>query len=74
MHGRLLCCRYEDNFDAVNNLVVISNPTDKKSIEDFGGLDKFLSQYSFLLGKQSYTSASGFSGPRAVSSTAKVQC
>lgn len=50
--------RYEDNFDAVNNLIVIKSPTDKKSIEDFGGLDKFLSEYSFLLGKQSYVSDS----------------
>merc|ERR1719238_1265686 len=28
--------RYEDNFDAVNNLVVIKEKTDKSRIEDFG--------------------------------------
>jgi hypothetical protein len=46
--------RYEDNFDAVNNLIVIKDKTDKKSVEDFGSLDKFLETYSYLLGKQSY--------------------
>lgn len=47
--------RYEDNADAVNNLVVISQKTDKKSITDFGGPDKFLNEFNFLLGKQVFT-------------------
>ena len=36
--------RYEDNFDANSNLSVIINPTDKKSIKDFGSPEEFLSQ------------------------------
>merc|ERR1712014_233794 len=46
--------RYEDNFDAVNNLVVIKENTSKSKIEDFGTPEQFLSSFSFLLGKQSY--------------------
>merc|ERR1711912_44665 len=46
--------RYEDNFDAVNNLVVIKENTNKARVEDFGGPEQFLNSFSFLLGKQSY--------------------
>merc|ERR1712078_646656 len=46
--------RYEDNFDAVNNLVVIEEKTGKSRIEDFGSPEQFLNSFSFLLGKQSY--------------------
>merc|ERR1712205_76432 len=46
--------RYEDNFDAVNNLVVIKESTNKGKIEDFGSPEQFLSTFPFLLGKQSY--------------------
>uniref|UniRef100_A0A7N0SXD2 23 kDa subunit of oxygen evolving system of photosystem II n=1 Tax=Kalanchoe fedtschenkoi TaxID=63787 RepID=A0A7N0SXD2_KALFE len=46
--------RYEDNFDATSNVSVIVNPTDKKSITDFGSPEQFLSQVDFLLGKQAY--------------------
>ncbi len=46
---------YEDNGDAVNNLVVIVQPTDKKTIEDFGNQEKFLESVSYLLGKQAYS-------------------
>merc|ERR1711881_20922 len=42
--------RYEDNFDAVNNLVVIKENTNKAKIEDFGSPEQFLSTFSFLLG------------------------
>eukprot|EP00197_Chlamydomonas_leiostraca_P002026 CAMPEP_0202857334 /NCGR_PEP_ID=MMETSP1391-20130828/314_1 /ASSEMBLY_ACC=CAM_ASM_000867 /TAXON_ID=1034604 /ORGANISM="Chlamydomonas leiostraca, Strain SAG 11-49" /LENGTH=247 /DNA_ID=CAMNT_0049536125 /DNA_START=14 /DNA_END=757 /DNA_ORIENTATION=+ len=62
--------RYQDNGDAVNNLVVIVNKTDKKSVEDFGTPEKFLEQYSFLLGKQSYsgeTQSEGGFAPNRVS-------
>lgn len=45
---------YEDNFDAVNNLVVIVQNTDKKSIKDFGSTDKFLQEISYLFGKQAF--------------------
>jgi len=47
--------RYEDNGDAVNNLVVIVTPTDKGKIEDFGAQDAFLQTVSYLFGKQSYS-------------------
>merc|ERR1719281_787385 len=46
--------RYEDNFDAVNNLVVIKEKTTKSRIEDFGSPEQFLSSFSYLLGQQSY--------------------
>jgi hypothetical protein len=46
--------RYEDNFDAVNNAVVLIEKTDKKSIEDFGDAEKFLTNITYLLGEQSY--------------------
>ncbi|XP_047322033.1 oxygen-evolving enhancer protein 2, chloroplastic-like [Impatiens glandulifera] len=46
--------RYEDNFDSTSNLSVLINPTDKKSITDYGSPEEFLGQVNFLLGKQSY--------------------
>merc|ERR1711907_585292 len=46
--------RYEDNADAVNNLVVIKEKTDKSRVEDFGSPEQFLNSFSFLLGQQSY--------------------
>lgn len=46
--------RFEDNFDATSNVSVIVNPTDKKSIKDFGSPAEFLSKVDFLLGKQSF--------------------
>jgi hypothetical protein len=50
-------CRYEDNADVVNNLMVIVGPTDKKSIEDYGAPEKFLENVSYLLGQQAYSGA-----------------
>merc|ERR1711943_121881 len=47
--------RYEDNFDAVNNLIVIKEKTDKSRIEDYGGPEQFLNAFSFLLGQQTYS-------------------
>merc|ERR1712118_375814 len=47
--------RYEDNFDAVNNLVVIKEKTDKSRVEDFGTPEQFLNSFSFLLGQQAYS-------------------
>ncbi|PRQ52163.1 putative PsbP family protein [Rosa chinensis] len=46
--------RYEDNFDVTSNLTVTINPTDKKSITDFGSPEQFLNQVDYLLGKQAY--------------------
>ncbi|CAI0449131.1 unnamed protein product [Linum tenue] len=46
--------RYEDNFDANSYVSVMVTPTDKKSITDYGTPEEFLSQVSFLLGKQAY--------------------
>jgi len=50
--------RYEDNFDAVNNLVVTINPTSKSKITDFGGQDAFLNEISYILGNSAM--ATGF--------------
>lgn len=36
--------RYEDNFDATNNLSVLIQSTDKKNISDFGTPEQFLEQ------------------------------
>ncbi len=52
-----MCCRYEDNFDQVNNLVVIKQKSDKRSVDEYGAPDKFLEQFSYLLGKQAYEGA-----------------
>jgi len=43
--------RYEDNFDAVNNIVVIQEKVGKNSIDELGSPDKFLSEHAFLLGE-----------------------
>jgi hypothetical protein len=62
--------RYEDNFDAVNNLVVISQPTDKGSIDGFGAPEKFLESVSYLFGKQAFagqTVSEGGFAPNRVS-------
>jgi hypothetical protein len=45
--------RYEDNFDAVNNLVVLQQKVGKNSIEDLGSPDKFLQDNAYLFGEQS---------------------
>ncbi|KAK9841731.1 hypothetical protein WJX74_011020 [Apatococcus lobatus] len=63
--------RYEDNGDAVNNLVVITQKTDKSNITDFGAPDKFLQQVQYLLGEQVFagtTSSEGGFKPNKVSS------
>eukprot|EP01023_Acetabularia_acetabulum_P062661 TRINITY_DN774_c0_g1_i12.p1 TRINITY_DN774_c0_g1~~TRINITY_DN774_c0_g1_i12.p1 ORF type:complete len:293 (-),score=66.70 TRINITY_DN774_c0_g1_i12:224-979(-) len=46
--------RYEDNFDAVNNLTVISKASGKKSIKDYGSPEDFLKEITYLFGQQSY--------------------
>lgn len=50
--------RYEDNFDAVNNLIVTINPTSKSKISDYGTQDAFLNEVSYLLGQSA--TAEGF--------------
>lgn len=52
--GTVLC--YEDNGDAVNNLVVIKVPAKGTSVEQYGTPDAFLStlQGMGLFGKQAY--------------------
>jgi photosystem II oxygen-evolving enhancer protein 2 len=47
-------CRYADNFDAVNSLVVVESNSDKKSIEEYGSPEKFLEGLGFLFGKQAF--------------------
>lgn len=46
--------RYEDNFDAVNNLAVLIQDTDKKSVTDFGSPENFLGTLTYLLGRQTF--------------------
>ncbi|KAK9749709.1 hypothetical protein RND81_02G145200 [Saponaria officinalis] len=46
--------RFEDNFDTTSNVTVMVQPTDKKSITDFGSPENFLSQVNYLLGQQAY--------------------
>jgi hypothetical protein len=46
--------RYEDNFDAVNNFIVIKKKTDKSKIEDFGTPEQFLESISELFGQQAW--------------------
>lgn len=43
--------RYEDNFDAVNNLVVLQQKVGKGSIDELGTPDKFLQDNSYLFGE-----------------------
>ncbi|GFH26019.1 PsbP domain-containing protein [Haematococcus lacustris] len=50
--------RYEDNGDAVNHMLVLTEPTDKDSIEAYGSPEKFLESVSYLLGKQSFSGRS----------------
>jgi hypothetical protein len=62
--------RFEDNFDAVNNLAVMREKTDKGKIEDFGNPEKFLQDHTYLLGQQSYagqTISEGGFAPNRVS-------
>lgn len=47
--------RYEDNGDAVNNVVVIARSTDKKSVKEFGSPEDFLKELSYLFGEQTFT-------------------
>jgi len=60
--------RYEDNFDAVNNVAILSLPSDKGSIDAYGSPDKFLEQVNFLFGRQTFTgqtrSEGGFAADR----------
>ncbi|KAL2934535.1 Oxygen-evolving enhancer protein 2 chloroplastic [Bienertia sinuspersici] len=46
--------RFEDNFDATSNVVVLVSSTDKKFIIDFGSPKPFLSPVDYLLGKHAY--------------------
>merc|ERR1711937_634467 len=68
-----IALRYEDNFDAVNNLVVIEEKTNKSRIEDFGSPEQFLNSFSFLLGQQSYSgktiSEGGFAPDRVAAAS-----
>ena len=48
-------CSYEDNGDAVNNVVVLTQATTKNSIEDYGAPEKFLESVSFLFGRQAFS-------------------
>lgn len=54
-HRLFFIRRYEDNFDAVTNLTVITQKTDKSSITGYGSPEKFLNEFKYLLGTQVFT-------------------
>ncbi|CAI5475777.1 unnamed protein product [Closterium sp. Yama58-4] len=54
--------RYEDNFDALANVVVIAEPTGKGSITDFGSPEEFLEKYKYLLGVQVFSGETAAEG------------
>eukprot|EP00850_Spirogloea_muscicola_P024380 SM000717S21384 [mRNA] locus=s717:1197:2170:- [translate_table: standard] len=54
--------RWEDNFDATNNMGVIVRTATKSNITDYGSPEKFLDEVSFLLGKQSYNGKTASEG------------
>ena len=43
---------YEDNFDAVTNMIVSITPSSKKEISEYGSPEQFLKKVSFLFGEQ----------------------
>ena len=59
--------RYEDNFDAVNTLMVLTQAANG-SVKDFGSPQEFLTKYSFLFGQQAFSgetiSEGGFAAGR----------
>jgi len=62
--------RYEDNFDAVNFVSILSQPTDKGSIDGYGAPEKFLESVQYLFGKQTFagqTVSEGGFAPNRVS-------
>jgi len=64
---------YEDNFDAVTNLSVITEKTSKTKIEDFGAPEAYLEKIGYLLGVQAYagdTRSEGGFAPNRVSTAA----
>ncbi|KAH9545266.1 hypothetical protein CY35_12G039700 [Sphagnum magellanicum] len=68
--------RYEDNFDATNNLSVSITPSSKSSIKDYGSPEDFLASVSYFLGKQSYsgkTSSEGGFSDDAVATAALLE-
>jgi photosystem II oxygen-evolving enhancer protein 2 len=54
--------RFEDNFDATNNLFVSITPATKGSITEYGPPEKFLDEVSFLFGKQAYSGKTASEG------------
>ncbi|BBN02703.1 photosystem II oxygen-evolving enhancer protein 2 [Marchantia polymorpha subsp. ruderalis] len=68
--------RYEDNFDATNNLSVSVLKAEKSSIKDYGSPEELLNSLSYLLGKQSYsglTESEGGFKDNAVSTAAILE-
>lgn len=65
---------FEDNFDQVTNISVITEKTSKSKIEDFGKPEAYLDQLGYLLGVQSYSGSTRSEGGFAANkvSTAAV--
>eukprot|EP00898_Chlorokybus_atmophyticus_P004919 jgi/Chlat1/5428/Chrsp35S08992 len=64
--------RFEDNFDAVSNMVVTKTPTTKSSVTDYGSPETFLDQISFFLGQQVYSGETRSEGGFASGKVAKT--
>lgn len=54
LYGLTTALRYEDNFDAVNTLMVLKAKASGNSVKDYGSPEDFLKKYSFLLGQQAF--------------------
>eukprot|EP00245_Coleochaete_scutata_P007174 TRINITY_DN22283_c0_g1_i1.p1 TRINITY_DN22283_c0_g1~~TRINITY_DN22283_c0_g1_i1.p1 ORF type:complete len:268 (+),score=80.67 TRINITY_DN22283_c0_g1_i1:117-920(+) len=68
--------RYEDNFDALANIVVLSTPASKGSIESYGSPEAFITEFNYLLGTQSYagnTSSEGGFAANAVATASLLE-
>merc|ERR1712060_434596 len=65
--------RYEDNFDAVNNMYVIVRKASGNNTESLGDMDKALPDVAFVMGEQSFsgeTQSEGGFAPNRVSTAA----
>jgi len=64
---------YEDNFDQVTNISVITEKAEKSKMEDYGAPEAYLEKVGYLLGVQSYsgdTQSEGGFAPGRVSTAA----
>jgi len=68
--------RYEDNFDAVNNVAITATPSEKGSIDGYGSPEQFVEKLQFLFGKQAFageTISEGGFAPGRVSAASLLE-